>query len=360
MKEKLENLFLYAGAGKRNYLKVKGNIEEANRKSLRSLSAVAILAVSIMLVLSAFFPILRSSQAAYAAVGCVSLALFLIANGPARKDHRFTYIGMYGFSMLLLCAGIALGTVVEPHQASASYAILLFAVPLFFTDIPVRSNAMILLSILLYMIAAVHTQDAEMLSFNESVVFPYGAISLIVCTIQMRAKVRSHVLEYTNRILSESDQLTGMLNRRCYELKLDELKSKGLPQGLKICALDINGLKRVNDNLGHHAGDELIRGAADCIEAVFGTYGSCYRVGGDEFMAVLEGNSPAPEELEHMLLTHTAAFTGTLVTGLSISAGIVEIQPEEQLSELLVRADKTMYRKKSEYYSRNGIDRRKS
>lgn len=52
-------------------------------------------------------------------------------------------------------------------------------------------------------------------------------------------------------------------------------------------SIDINGLKAVNDTLGHSAGDELIRAAARCISQVLGRYGKCYRIGGDEFIAIL-------------------------------------------------------------------------
>lgn len=50
---------------------------------------------------------------------------------------------------------------------------------------------------------------------------------------------------------------------------------------------DLNGLKGANDTLGHAAGNELIRGAADCLRAAFGAFGDIYRIGGDEFAAIL-------------------------------------------------------------------------
>ena len=50
---------------------------------------------------------------------------------------------------------------------------------------------------------------------------------------------------------------------------------------------DVNGLKYINDNLGHAAGDELIKGAASCLDNAFSKYGTVYRMGGDEFSAIL-------------------------------------------------------------------------
>ncbi|MBR5705734.1 MAG: diguanylate cyclase, partial [Deltaproteobacteria bacterium] len=65
------------------------------------------------------------------------------------------------------------------------------------------------------------------------------------------------------------------------------LDSEGAPpEDLAVFSIDVNGLKTVNDSLGHDAGDELIRGAADCISAAFGQTGKCYRTGGDEFVVL--------------------------------------------------------------------------
>lgn len=54
---------------------------------------------------------------------------------------------------------------------------------------------------------------------------------------------------------------------------------------ITVIMMDVNGLKTVNDSCGHMAGDELIIGAAKCIQTSMGEYGKVYRVGGDEFYA---------------------------------------------------------------------------
>lgn len=51
-------------------------------------------------------------------------------------------------------------------------------------------------------------------------------------------------------------------------------------------SIDVNGLKIVNDEIGHAAGDELIKGAAKCMKEVIGSYGKVYRTGGDEFVSI--------------------------------------------------------------------------
>ena len=93
-------------------------------------------------------------------------------------------------------------------------------------------------------------------------------------------------VKLAERIVDEQDAagldvLTGFLNRRSYEEDVKAFAGDALPEDLVYVAIDINGLKGVNDQYGHDAGDKLICGAARCIEEVFGGKGKTYRIGGD-------------------------------------------------------------------------------
>ncbi len=57
-------------------------------------------------------------------------------------------------------------------------------------------------------------------------------------------------------------------------------------------SLDLNFLKKVNDNYGHEAGDHFIKSAADILSVAVGDHGEAYRVGGDEFLAIIYGDDP--------------------------------------------------------------------
>ena len=72
--------------------------------------------------------------------------------------------------------------------------------------------------------------------------------------------------------------------------EMEVLQSKAEPRS--YLAVDINGLKEVNDTFGHEAGDQLIIGAANCIERAFGDYGKVFRTGGDEFIVLLTEDIP--------------------------------------------------------------------
>ncbi len=88
--------------------------------------------------------------------------------------------------------------------------------------------------------------------------------------------------------LAHIDGLTGLLNRLAFSEREAEIAKK--KNGMCVfIEFDVNNLKKVNDNYGHTEGDKHIIGAADVIKKSFGQYGKIYRVGGDEFIGIIEG-----------------------------------------------------------------------
>ena len=134
-----------------------------------------------------------------------------------------------------------------------------------------------------------------------------------------------------------------------------------MPESLVAFSIDINGLKRVNDTLGHEAGDELICGAAACIKNVFDEVGSCYRTGGDEFIVLANMSKKEAVKCVQDIEKLTKNWTGSLVDSLALSVGyaVLEEHKDCNCSELIQVADKQMYMAKDEYYRTTKIDRRK-
>ena len=127
-----------------------------------------------------------------------------------------------------------------------------------------------------------------------------------------------------------------------------------------IVMLDVNQLKKINDTLGHKAGDELICGASACIRQVFSKYGTCYRIGGDEFAVILDPLYEPLQVITEEVDTITYAWRGQTLNLLSVSYGIAtpEDYPDLSQDELIQKADKLMYAAKAAYYRKASIDRR--
>lgn len=177
-------------------------------------------------------------------------------------------------------------------------------------------------------------------------------------SIDEMKKEKEHLLK-----LSRYDELSHLLNRHAYDSKIKELKENNINK-LTVIVLDVNSLKATNDKIGHHAGDELICGAADCIKETFKDLGTCFRMGGDEFVIVLEKEFDNLEEIISNFRQKIDSWTGTLVKKLSLSIGCAsstEINSFnlDNLDELIKMADKRMYEDKALYYKNSGIERRR-
>lgn len=158
-----------------------------------------------------------------------------------------------------------------------------------------------------------------------------------------------------------TDELTGLYNRRAYEEDLLDASEKISRGGcISFAAMDVNGLKRVNDNQGHEAGDELIAGAAKCIEASLCSYGKIYRIGGDEFAAILYVEKQILPEIKERLNKIVSEWKGDRVDSLSLSSGFVcsSDYSDTSVSDIVKAADREMYEDKNNFYRTSGLDRR--
>ena len=163
--------------------------------------------------------------------------------------------------------------------------------------------------------------------------------------------------------ISNIDKLTGCYNRRAYEEKLKDIaKDEKMCSKLVYVAVDINGLKKANDNLGHEAGDELIKGAANCLKNCFKEYGNIFRTGGDEFVAILCLDEKNLEKCMETLDRSVDKWKGELNLSLSMSKGYAPHYefPDMSISELAKTADQRMYEDKRNFYIKSGQDRRGS
>ena len=221
-----------------------------------------------------------------------------------------------------------------------------------------KQNRLSLYSIILFIIIGIVIQ--EITNYRTAYLgITLGAIMMFIHLSEFRQIESDDIIIEQEKIMT-IDQLTGLLNRYAYSKKIDEYNNEKLPEDLVVFLIDINGLKVVNDNFGHEAGDELIKGTAECIKQTVGKNGSVYRIGGDEFV-VFASNNKEEINLELEQLDKTVnSWTGKKVRNLSISIGYAFAIDNEDISiEKLVRkADKDMYKSKAKYYEEKGLDRR--
>lgn len=158
---------------------------------------------------------------------------------------------------------------------------------------------------------------------------------------------------------TNTDEMTHVFNRRAYEDMIQEYTDVELDQKLVYVAVDVNGLKNVNDSLGHEAGDELIKAASECMRQSFGTYGKIFRIGGDEFCAIMHVEPEQLAVVKRDIEQIVAQWHGKLVDSLSISCGYVVAaeMPNATIREMGRLADERMYKAKEKHYAKLGIVR---
>ena len=160
---------------------------------------------------------------------------------------------------------------------------------------------------------------------------------------------------------SLTDALTGAANRKAFESSLaDALKQcAGSNQKLAVLMIDIDHFKTFNDNWGHPVGDQVLRLVADTVTAKIRGQDMVARLGGDGFAVMLlqtdnAGGAIVAQNLRAMMSTHSLVNrrTGAKLGHITLSIGIAERRPGDQVAELMQRADAALYMAK-----RGGRDR---
>lgn len=206
------------------------------------------------------------------------------------------------------------------------------------------------------------TIDKSFYMTNSVVALLVVGIYLILascCIMYMFSKIMKEKYEKEKLLyISNTDALTGCLNRHAYETDINKLDLK--KEWIYI-SLDLNSLKHINDTYGHDVGDEMICAAAACMTASFGEFGKVYRIGGDEFVVIV---TQKPDELDAMTKhfdSSVAEWRGKIVDSMTISYGCVRSLEEdwELVHDIEKEADRRMYASKARYYSDSDIDRRR-
>ncbi len=171
-------------------------------------------------------------------------------------------------------------------------------------------------------------------------------ISILAAIILVYTASRKDEIVY----FSEYDPLTEVYNRRAGYKLLDKMIETSLDAGkdFSLCFIDINGLKTINDNLGHEYGDEIIVTVSNVIKSEIRDSDILIRLGGDEFLLGLSGSNYNRSEQIWKRIKERFDNINTneeRTYNISVSHGIVELYDngEESIENAIIRADELMY-----------------
>ena len=178
----------------------------------------------------------------------------------------------------------------------------------------------------------------------------WGMIQVALTDITARKKAENY-LEY----LGKHDVLTKLYNRAFYTTEINRLE-RNMLRPVSCIFMDMNGLKELNDTLGHDVGDNLLQRMGNILnQLVQQTLYSACRIGGDEFVVLLPGADEAAlqnclQSLQELLFVDNQFYSHQ---PLSLSTGYATNKDGERMEDMLKRADMIMYQEKRDYYLNN-------
>lgn len=160
--------------------------------------------------------------------------------------------------------------------------------------------------------------------------------------------------------LGKHDALTKLRNRSFFDDELNRLERKQV-HPVALLVIDLNGLKQVNDERGHRAGDALLRRVGEVLGKATAAPATAARIGGDEFAVLIPSGDALAAETFLATLNELVELNNQFHSGdpLRFSVGIAVAEPGERLEAALHRADAEMYLQKKDFHARTGHDRRK-
>lgn len=182
----------------------------------------------------------------------------------------------------------------------------------------------------------------------------WSRVLLSLVDITARKKAEAY-LEY----LGKHDVLTRLRNRSYFADEVNRLSRKG-PWPVGVLAIDVNGLKQVNDDEGHAAGDALLRRAGEVLAKAVDEPACACRIGGDEFVVLLPGGNGDAVDALRARIANVLDLNNQFYSGqtLSLAMGKAVCHEGDSLDQMLQAADRSMYEAKKAHYSQHHGERR--
>ncbi len=202
---------------------------------------------------------------------------------------------------------------------------------------------------------------------RNMIIYTAAAILILALVILMQvSKISKEKIEEeqetsrTFQTMANTDSMTGIRNKYAYtemeNLINSQIENKEIEK-LAVIVGDINGLKHVNDTQGHAAGDQLIKDASALICERF-KHGAVFRIGGDEFVVLLQGDGfdTMHDEIDEL---NRVVESNIKEQSVVISIGYSVLEKDDQyLSDVFERADRMMYERKEELKSMGSVSGR--
>ena len=351
MLKRIKNYALYADTDEASFNSIRERMQHYNCFIALCFASAATALITIMFLLSFIVEGFAATRPVYIYGLILSVIQILIAL-CGKKHPLLSYISVYMAISVFMIYGIAIGTVTRPEEQTVTFMVLLVFVPLLFVDRPINIAVSLIFYIILFIIMACKTKTGTILTVDIIDAIIFGILSIISETVANRAKIKGYVLERWLRIMSETDQMTGLRNRNSYEMRLP-LYNTLYQQSICCIYMDVNGLHELNNSQGHKAGDDMLCFIANTALRQFGPH-DLYRIGGDEYVAFV---MDAPVD---SIISDIKTIRDTITEkGYFTSIGYAFHEGKDvDINKLIIDAETRMYKDKAEFYEKNNLNPR--
>jgi len=255
--------------------------------------------------------------------------------------YRTRNVRFSSYAISVLCVGGALTTVYinGPQQIFWAYPAL---IAVFYLIRPIEAVVFALVTLFALMPVVIPAADSFAVATTLITIVVTSALAYAFSIITNRQ--RQKLMQ-----LATKDPLTGVGNRRALENKLREsvnmYKRIGMPVSMLL--MDLDHFKKVNDRHGHAAGDQILCNITEIINLRIRVTDSLYRIGGEEFVIIIEGQDlHRAAHLAEQLRTLVEANELVPDQSVTISVGVAELKDDESGNDWMHRADEALYRAK--------------
>ena len=159
LKDFMKRELLYAGVSQEEYRLIQKDLQEENRKSMLTFSAITVAFMLIMFLMSFASKDVEANRWVYLFVMIVTAAMLAVAYLNKHGNYVVLLLDIYAFVILLFSFGIVLGTVTRPDEQTVTFVAFLLTVPLLFTDRPIRMVICIFIAIIAFIITAIFVKE---------------------------------------------------------------------------------------------------------------------------------------------------------------------------------------------------------
>lgn len=344
----------YGGVDEDTWNIIKPDVTKLNRAMTTCLSLAAGGIITVMFLLSYVLTGLESSRYVYLIGTVLSYSIFFLSHVLGKKRPVCVTLAVYMALQTYLTYGLFIGAFTRTSQQTVTFMVMLVLMALIFVDRPANISGVLFLNVITFIAIIPHTKPASIIPVDMIDAIIFGLLGAIVGTIIICVKVDSFVSRYKLKLFSETDQLTGLHNRNCYEWQLENYGRK-YRESIACIYMDANGLHELNNTQGHQAGDLMLIAISQAIQAEF-TAENAYRIGGDEFVVFVK-DLPESDLMDKLQIIQASLAKHKYHIAVGYDYYTRASANAFDLGALIKNAETRMYDNKHTYYETTGISR---